>query len=148
MNCPSNKIIYSYPWNNKNTAYSTELFDFSGSLAVTLTFINKSGKTLKLRKPQVWTTEGLPPDEIGDPGLPFFKLIYTPPEVIPEQQFTIQGIVDLSTVKSGSKHLTFRPQTTIGSWFGDVENVAPVVSNSFICLPEQTKSEDIELRLI
>ncbi|WP_148244918.1 hypothetical protein [Enterobacter asburiae] len=145
MSCPS-QISYSYPAGTY-TAYSTNLFDFSGSLQVSLTFTNKSDDTLSLSTPQVWTTTGLPPAPTGDVELPAFQLISTPPEVKPGEEFVIQGIVDLSLVKKGNKYLTFRPQISNGAWFGDVEKFAPVVSATFICLPEKEETKDITYKI-
>ncbi|PQQ35921.1 hypothetical protein [Photorhabdus laumondii] len=147
MNCPS-ELNYSYPWGAAYTAYSTNLFDFSGSLQVTLTFLNKHGDTLSLSTPQVWTTDGLPPDLTGDFGSPIFQLINTPQEVKPDEEFVIQGVADLSSVKSGNRYLTFRPQISGGGWFGDIERWAPVVSAVFICLPEKVETKDINSKVI
>lgn len=146
MSCPS-VMSYSYPWGTY-TAYSTNIFDFSGSLQVMMTFMNKSGDTLSLSAPQVWTTTGLPPDPTGDTTFPPFQLVNTPQDVNPGEEFVIQGIVNLSLIGSGNKYLTFRPQISGGGWFGDVEKLAPIVSSNFICLPEEIKLRDINSKAI
>lgn len=142
MSCPT-EISYSYLWAGYETAYCTDQFDFSGSLLMRLVFLNKSGGTLSLSTPQVWTTTSLPPEPAEETERPAFQLMNTPQEVHPGEKFVIEGIVDLSLVKTGNKYLAFRPQTPDGSWFDDVGTRAPVVSASFICLPEKETTKTI-----
>ena len=138
MSCPS-ELSYSHPWGTY-TAYSTNAFDFSGSLQVILTFLNNSNYVLNLRTPQVWTnTISNGDDEFESPT---FKLGNIPSEVHPGKVFVIQGVVDMSSITSGEKLLTFRPQIN-GGWFSDVERYAPIVSATFICLPDRGKTIDI-----
>jgi hypothetical protein len=143
MSCPS-ELSYSYPW-EAYTAYSTNAFNFSGSLQVILTFLNNSDYVLNLRTPQVWTTNL--PNEDGEFENPTFKLGNIPSEVHPGKVFVIQGVVDMSSVTSGEKILTFRPQINAG-WFSDVARYAPIVSATFTCLPERGKTTDITPKFI
>lgn len=132
QDCPT-KMVYSYPWADKYTAYSTDKFDFSSSpiLFMSITFQNLSLGTLALTYPQVWTNEDNPQSEVH---FPYSSLNMTPSVVQPGEEFTISGIVDTTTVPATDNILTIRPQISYRAWFGDVEKYAPIVKTDFIFL--------------
>ncbi|WP_337049910.1 hypothetical protein [Serratia fonticola] len=141
MTVNPSKLNYSYA----NTAYSTDPFDFQGTLLITLTFKNNSQSAFGLSKPDVWTSDGnlAGPDEDYNNEFPSFQLTNIPQQVNPNEEFVIQGIIDLTSVKSGNKYLTIRPQFFGGGWVADEKKDVPIISAKFICLPSKEKTQAI-----
>ncbi|MCU7237661.1 MULTISPECIES: hypothetical protein [Pseudomonas] len=133
VSCPT-LLDYSYFWNGRPTAVSTDQFLVKSATTFTtsITFRNNTGLEITLGRPQLWTNV-LPQD--GGEGYQPGEFFYEVPEgaVARGAEFTLKISFETDNVPEEHRTVTIRPQLAGGGWYNPFDVASPIVKYEFQC---------------